>query len=120
MDGILLDLSTEALAGLDWIGGRYHSAEILRSAYDEETGRIPFADLVACFVATAGDGGNVGTIPCAGPAIVNPVRKAWDVEGVEEYCLDLAQAYGRGFHDFDRALALALAKFGISAIAEEA
>jgi hypothetical protein len=88
---IPFDLTDEEERGLRFIAARYQSAAALLYGLDD--GRIDASDAVVAFVATGGDGGDIGVVPLAGGSLGQKIQKLWDLSGAWGY-EDVAQAYG--------------------------
>jgi hypothetical protein len=82
----------------EWIAPRYLSGEILWKGWDEESQTIPVDEAIAAFIATAGDGGNIGTVPLAGGTLSGRIEELWEAVGAWEY-KDAARAYAAGEYE---------------------
>lgn len=72
---LALDLDDSEERGLAYAGHRYLSADILWNAYDAENKRIPAGYAAMAYIATAGDGGDTGTVPLIGGTLKRKVDK---------------------------------------------
>lgn len=59
-------LSDRELRSLGFIADRYESGRLLEGAYDEDTGYWDLDGVAEAYMATEGDGGDIGTVPLAG------------------------------------------------------
>src|SRR5690606_36715197 len=75
---INMRLTAEELDGLAWIANRYESGRLLYGAYDDEAGTFDVDEVIAAYRATAGDGGDLGTVPNAGRSLVKKIDLLFD------------------------------------------
>lgn len=71
-------LTDEEVDGLVYIAGRYDSGRVLLDAYDDESGTISKSAAIEAFLATRGDGGDLGTVPLAGGTLAKKITQLWD------------------------------------------
>lgn len=78
---INMRLTAEELDGLGWIANRYESGRLLYGAYDDEAGTFEVDEVIAAYRATAGDGGDLGTVPNAGGSLAKKIDLLFDKSG---------------------------------------
>lgn len=78
-DWLELKLTPSELNTLRQIGNSYDSADILWNAWDEDRQAIPIGDVAWAFIATAGDGGDIGTVPLVGGPLLWKIDRLFDV-----------------------------------------
>ena len=78
---INMRLTAEELDGLGWIANRYESGRLLYGAYDDEAGTFDVDEVIAAYRATAGDGGDLGTVPNAGGSLAKKIDLLFDKSG---------------------------------------
>jgi len=93
-----LELNKSEQRGLSWLSGRYVSAEMLWSGWDDEENTIPVGYVAMAYIGTGGDGGNVRTVPGAGGSLDSKIQKLFNA--VEEFpggseLYELAEEFGQ-------------------------
>ena len=76
---IKLPLTSEEIATLEFLRSRYDSARILLDAYDEDSKTWDMNILAEAFIATKGDGGNLGVVPNTGRALQNKISELFGI-----------------------------------------
>lgn len=94
-----LQLTDEEQGGLAWLADRYSSAKYLWDGWDADRNVISQYDVILAYVATAGDGGNIGTVPNAGGALNSKIWDLWQKANVAEYD-ELAEEFGETGEDY--------------------
>jgi hypothetical protein len=90
---IAWDLTDTEHETLREIGYKYVSAGVLWEGYDDERKEISAEDAISAFIATAGDGGDIGTVPLAGGTLKKKIEDLWERSTAWDF-FDAAEAYG--------------------------